>query len=39
MAKRQRRISRIFHPVDKDERLFNVASDIEVLNTQLERDS
>ena len=30
MAKSQRRISQVFHPVDKDEGLLSVASDIEV---------
>ena len=28
----------MFHPIDKDERLLSVASDIEVLNAQIERD-
>jgi hypothetical protein len=27
----------MFHPIDKDERLLNIASDIEVLNAQVER--
>ena len=28
----------MFHPTDKDERLLSFASDIEVLNAQVERD-
>ena len=38
MAKSQRKINDMFHPLDKGERLLNVASDIEVLNAQVERD-
>ena len=30
-------INHMFHPIDKDERLLNVASDIEVLDAQVER--
>jgi hypothetical protein len=28
----------MFHPIDKDERLLSVASDIEIVNVQVERD-
>ena len=28
----------MFHPIDKDERLLSVASDIEILNFPVERD-
>ena len=31
MTKKHKQISHVFHPIDKDERLFNVASGIEVL--------
>ena len=37
MAKSQRQIDLMFHPIDKDERLLSIASVIEVLNAQ-ERD-
>jgi hypothetical protein len=39
MAKSRRQISHIMlHPIHKDERLLSIASDIEVLNAQVERD-
>ena len=38
MAKSQKQINHVFHLIDKDERLLSIASDIEVLNTQAERD-
>lgn len=28
----------MFHPIDKDDKLFSIACDIEVLNAQVERD-
>ena len=28
----------MFHPIDKEKRLMSIASDIEVLNAQVERD-
>ena len=38
MAKSQRQINFMFHPIDKDERLLSFASDIEVLSSGVERD-
>jgi len=38
MAKIQRQILRIFHPIDKDERLLSVANNLEVLNAHVEGD-
>ena len=38
MAKSQRQINHMFHPIDKDEDFLSVASDIEVWNAQVERD-
>ena len=38
IAKSHMQINHKFHPIDKDERLLSIASDIKVLNTQLERD-
>jgi hypothetical protein len=38
MAKSRRQISHMLHPIHKDERLLSIASDIEVLNCQVERD-
>ena len=38
MAKSRRQISHMLHPIDKDVRLLSIASDIEVLNAQVERD-
>ena len=38
MAKSQRQTSHIFHLIEKDERLLSIASDIEVLKTQIERN-
>jgi hypothetical protein len=32
MAKSQRQINHMFHPIDKDERVLSIPSDIEVLN-------
>ena len=32
MSKRERPIIQMFHPIGKDERLLDVANDIEVLN-------
>ena len=38
MAKSQRQISHMFHLIDKDERLLSIASGIEVMNAQVERN-
>ena len=35
MAKRQRQINHMFHPIDKDMRLLSVDNDIEVLIVQV----
>ena len=38
MAKSHMKINHVFHRLDKGERLLNIASDIEVLNAQVEGD-